>query len=193
MAPRQSPRTVHVALLRGVNVGGRNRLPMSVLSWLLSDAGALDVRTYIQSGNALFTVAPSRAAEVAHALAEGIERKLGFRPVVVVRTASKLARVARRHPLDGPDVDPGTLHVGFLSARPSRARVAALDPDRSPPDAVLVRGSEAWLRLPNGGGGTRYTNAYLDATLGATSTIRNWRTVLALAGLAGGGEGKGRA
>ncbi len=182
---------VHVALLRGVNVGGRNRLPMSVLSGLLADAGALDVRTYIQSGNALFTVAPSRAAAVALALSEGVERELGFRPVVVVRTADELARVAHRHPLGGPKVDPRTLHVAFLSARPSRARVAALDPDRSPPDAVLVRGSEAWLRLPNGGGGTRYTNAYLDATLGTTSTVRNWRTVLALARLCGDGMEKG--
>ncbi len=182
---------MHVALLRGVNVGGRNRLPMSLLTTLLSDAGALDVRTHIQSGNALFAVAPARTAEVAEALSDGIERRLGFRPVVVVRTAGELARVARGHPLGGPGVDPGTLHVAFLSARPPRGRVAALDPERSPPDAVMVRGSEAWLRLPNGAGGTRYTTAYLDATLGTTVTIRNWRTVLALAGLAGVDEGRG--
>lgn len=69
---------------------------------------------------------------------------------------------------------------GFLADRPSVAQVAAIAPDRSPPDECVIHGRELFLRCPNGMARTKLTHAYLDRTLGTTTTIRNWRTTLAL-------------
>ncbi|HZN92159.1 MAG TPA: hypothetical protein VFB81_05620, partial [Myxococcales bacterium] len=81
--------------------------------------------------------------------------------------------------------DPDTLHVVFLADPPPPAKVAALDPARSPPDEFQVRGREIYLRCPNGFGRTKLSNAYFDSKLGTISTVRNWRTVLTLAEMAG--------
>ena len=83
--------------------------------------------------------------------------------------------------------DPDVLHVVFLAGAAAPARVAALDPARSPPDELAVSGREIYLRCPNGMARTKITNAWLDATLATTSTLRNWRTVQKLAEMAAGG------
>jgi uncharacterized protein (DUF1697 family) len=171
---------LHVALLRGVNVGGKRRLPMEDLVALFEAAGARDVRTHIQSGNVLFRAAAGRVPALAAAVARALEERMGAPVPVVVRSDREMRAAARANPFLRTGADPRTLHVAFLSARPSRERVAALDPDRSPPDEVAVVGREAYLRLPGGVARTRITNAYLDSTLGTVSTLRNWATVLAL-------------
>jgi uncharacterized protein (DUF1697 family) len=81
--------------------------------------------------------------------------------------------------------DVATLAVAFLADRPTKARIAALDPQRSPSDEFAMRGREIYLRLPNGAAGTKLTNAYFDRTLGTTSTVRNWKTTLKLLELVG--------
>ncbi|MCC6524897.1 MAG: DUF1697 domain-containing protein, partial [Polyangiaceae bacterium] len=170
----------HVALLRGINVGGKNKLPMKELVPLFEQAGCRAVRTYIQSGNVVFRAARARAASVPEIVAEAIRARLGFRAPVVLRTADELGELARGNPFVRSGADVGALHVVFLAERPTASRVAALDPGRSPPDELVVRGREIYLLLPNGVARTKLTNAYFDATLATTSTVRNWRTVLAL-------------
>jgi len=177
MAPRPSGSPVHVALLRGINVGGKNKLPMKRLVALLEEAGCRDVRTYIQSGNAVYACSATLARRLPGILARSLADELGADVPVVTRTAAELGAAARAHPLLEPGVDPEELHVGFLAERPARARAAALDPDRSPPDTFAVRGRELFLRFPNGVAGTKLTTAYLERTLGTVCTIRNWRTV----------------
>jgi uncharacterized protein (DUF1697 family) len=92
----------------------------------------------------------------------------------------------RGNPFLEAGADIGTLHVAILADAPAAAKVKALDPDRSPPDAFAVRGREIYLQCPNGYGRTKLTNAYFDSKLATTSTVRNWRTVLKLVELAGG-------
>jgi uncharacterized protein (DUF1697 family) len=182
------PTATHVALLRGVNVGGKNRLPMADLVTLIHEAGGRDARTYIQSGNAVFR-AGARAAGFEAKLAQAISARFGITVPVVLRSVEELRRVASAHPLAGPGHDAGKqLHVGFLAAAPAEARVAQLDPARSPPDAFVVKGSEIYLLAPNGVARTKLTNAYFDSKLGTTSTFRNWATVQALLALAEGRE-----
>lgn len=170
----------HVALLRGVNVGGKHRLPMNDLAAIFTEAGCSGVATYIQSGNVVFRAPAARARALPGLVEAAIAERFGFRTPVVIRGAGEMARVARANPFLAAGADPGTLHVAFLAGRPSPARVAALDPGRSPPDAFVVRGLEVFLHLPNGAGRSKVTNAWLDSALATTSTIRNWRTVLAL-------------
>jgi uncharacterized protein (DUF1697 family) len=171
-----------VALLRGLNVGGANRLPMAELVALFEAAGAAEVVTLQAAGNVLFRAPTGGAAGIGAAVQAALARR-GLSTPVVLRTAAELAAVARANPY--PDAE--GLHVAFLAARPRAAAVAALDRDRSPPDRLEVVGREVYLRLPNGMAHTRITNAWLDGALGTVSTVRNWRTVLALADAARSG------
>lgn len=170
--------TTFVALLRGVNVGGRNKLPMAALVEICAAAGARDVTTFIQSGNALFRAAPGASAAIAPRIADGIEARFGFRVPVVLRSAAELDGVVANNPYAAADLD--TVHVAFLADVPAAARAASLDPDRSPGDAFTLRGRDLYLCLPNGVARTKLTNAYLDARLQTVSTLRNWRTVTKL-------------
>ena len=92
----------------------------------------------------------------------------------------ELGTVARENPFVRAGADIATLHVAFLADLPSVDRLASLDPDRSPPDEFAVQGAHIYLRCPGGYGRSRLTSQYFDSRLSTTSTVRNWRTVLAL-------------
>jgi uncharacterized protein (DUF1697 family) len=170
----------HVALLRGINLGGKNKLLMKDLVEMFVEAGCDDVRTYIQSGNVVFNAAPNIAARLPEIVTGQIAKRLGYRTPVVLRTAKQLGEVVRKNPFIEMGAAEDTLHVLFLADRPSARGVEGLDPNRSAPDAFLVRGQEVYLQLPNGVGRSKLTNEYFDSRLATTSTGRNWRTVLKL-------------
>lgn len=176
----------HVALLRGINLGGRHSLPMAELRAMFAANGAADVATYIQSGNVAFRASGiRRAREIGEAVAAAIAAERGFAAPVVVRSAGEIEGVVRGNPFIAARVDAAELHVAFLSARPTADRVKRLDPARSPHDALVAAGSEIYLRLTKGVSGSKLTNDYLDRTLGVVSTSRNWRTVGKLAEMVG--------
>jgi uncharacterized protein (DUF1697 family) len=174
----------YVALLRGVNVGGKNMLPMKDLCAMFTGAGCSEVATYIQSGNVVFVAREALARRVPGLIAGKIDERFALRIPIVTRTADELAEVVRRNPFLRAGADTKMLHVAFLESAPGKAEVASLDPDRSPPDVFAVRGREVYLHLRNGAGRTKLTNDYLEKKLGTTSTLRNWATVLKLAELA---------
>jgi uncharacterized protein (DUF1697 family) len=170
----------HVALLRGINVGGKNKLPMKELAAIFAALGCGDVRTYVQSGNVVFT-AESVAGLAGHIAVE-IEGRLGLRVPAILRTAAELRRVVESNPFLKAGVAAELLHVYFLECEaPAKERVKALDYGRSPGDSFVVSGREIYLHLPNGVARTKLTNAYFDRQLGTVSTLRNWRTVMTLA------------
>jgi len=173
----------HLALLRGINVGGANKLPMNELRDLFVAAGCRDVRTYIQSGNVIFRADPQIVASLPSVMTTRIAERFGFRVPLVMRTAAQIGDVIEHSPFIVEGAATETLHVLFLADLPPAPRVVALDPDRSPPDTFIVRGQEIYLRLPHGAARTKLTNAYFDATLATTSTARNWRTVTTLRAL----------
>jgi len=176
-------KNAHVALLRGINLGYR-RLPMTGLADLFRSAGARDVRTYIQSGNVVFSAPAAVARRVPAIVEQAIERQYGFEVPIVMRTAAELTDVVRRNPFLNDGADAKTLHVAFLLDRPAGAKVAALDPHRSPPDTFVVRGREIYLHLPHGMGRSKLTTQYFDSTLATVTTARNWRTVQTLLAMA---------
>ena len=167
----------HIALLRGVNLGGKNRLPMKDLATMFTDAGCGSVATYIQSGNVVFEAKAALVRLLPALIEKAIADRFGYRVPVMTRTGAELVRIVRGNPFLRSGADPRTLHVAFLGAAPAAARVKALDPGRSSPDAFAVRGREIFLHCPNGFGRTKLTNAYFDSKLGTTSTVRNWKTV----------------
>ena len=167
-------------MLRGINVAGKNRLPMTDLAALFKEAGAEEVHTYIQSGNVIFRADAARVARLGAAVAKAMQADFGWSVPIVIRSAAELGATAKGNPFlaEKPAIE--TLHVGFLLDRPDRAQVAALDPDRSPPDRFVVRGGEIFLHLPNGVARTKLTSQYLDSRLGTVVTVRNWKTVTTL-------------
>jgi uncharacterized protein (DUF1697 family) len=177
---KKTPPEKYVALLRGINVSGKNMLPMKALAEIFQSAGCEAVRTYIQSGNVLFAAEAKFAADVPALISGRIEAEFGYRVPVVLRSQAELSAAIAANPFFGPEVDPKALHVYFLAETPTPGAVATLDPDRSPPDRFAVVGREVHLHLPNGMGRTKLTNAWLDAKLKTLSTARNWNTVLEL-------------
>jgi uncharacterized protein (DUF1697 family) len=177
---------LHVALLRGINVSGKNMLPMAELASIFVEAGCEDVRTYIQSGNVVFRAKTSVARRVPEVVAGAIAEGFGYEVPVVCRSASEFRKLAKEHPFLSKAQEHKALHVAFLMSKPSAAKVGSLDPDRSPPDELTVRGREIYLHCPNGLGRSKLTNKYFDSKLGTTSTLRNWKTVLRLAAMLDG-------
>lgn len=188
-----------IALLRGVNVGGKNKLPMKELVEVFVEAGCEQVKTYIQSGNVVFTATEKVAASLS-AVVEGVIRKRwGFETRVILRSLAEMAKVLKSNPYatdavaaqrnkseGGASEEPKKelYYVMFLADEPSQAQVEKLDLMRSPPDTFEVTGREIYLSLPNGAGRTKLTNAYFDSKLDTVSTSRNWRTVCTLAAMA---------
>ncbi len=166
-----------VALLRGINVGGKNKLPMKTLTAIFEELGCTDVTTYIQSGNVVFAASVSLATRLPALVTATIAEKLGLEVPVVIRSRAALQTAVTENPFAGKDTPPEALHVGFLQKRPSAAKRDNLDPDRSPGDAFCVRGKEVYLLCPNGVARTKLTNAYFDRVLDTITTFRNWKTV----------------
>lgn len=176
----------YVALLRGVNVGGRNKVAMADLRRLLQDLGHEDVRTYLQSGNAVFTTDRDDAGSVARGIERSIQEKAGLDITVVLRTPAQLAEVIQANPLPQADEAPTQVHVGFLAGDVATERVAAVDTSRFSPEELHPGPGVVYLWYPNGAGRAKLTGAALERLLGVPITARNWRSVLALRDLAQG-------
>jgi uncharacterized protein (DUF1697 family) len=178
--------TLHVALLRGINVGGKNKLPMKELAEIFAKAGCSNVRTYIQSGNVVFSAAAGDSARLPSLITARIATRFGIQAPVTLRTAAQMRQIVGSNPFLEAGAPESELHVVFLADVPDPRRVASLDPHRSPPDTFEVRGQEIYLRLPNGAAESKLTNSYFDTRLATISTGRNWRTVNKLLELMGG-------
>jgi uncharacterized protein (DUF1697 family) len=165
-----------VALLRGINVGGKNPVPMKRLVTLCEKAGARNVSTYIQSGNVIFDAAPALVKKLPALLEKAITAELGCHSPVVIRSHEELVKIEKAAPFS--DDDHGKLLVLFLQGDPKN--VDRLDAKRSPPDRFAVVGREIYLHCPNGYGRSKLTNDYFDRTLQTISTARNWRTLIKL-------------
>jgi uncharacterized protein (DUF1697 family) len=181
---RQRTAGAHVALLRGINVGGKHLLPMKDLAAMFSDAGCREVSTYIQSGNVVFQAEPALVLRLPSLIGRAVQARFGFEAPILTRSVTELGVIAGRNPYLARGADLKALHVAFLMDHPNRADLAALDPHRSPPDEFTVRGREIYVHCPNGMGRSKLTAQYFDSTLKTTSTARNWNTVLKLLELA---------
>jgi uncharacterized protein (DUF1697 family) len=188
----------HVALLRGINVGGRNKVAMADLREVVTELGHADVSTYIQSGNVLFSpdVADADAdpAALAAALAAAITAKLGVTAPVVVLSRDELAAVIAANPF--PDeADPKRVHAVLLSAAPGADAAAKIDQAlarsaaKGARDELATVGRTVYLHTPDGFGNSELAAAVLrivtSPRAGVTGTARNWATTLKLLDLCG--------
>ena len=172
--------TRYVALLRAVNLGSHKKLPMAALRRLLTAGGYGDVRTYLQSGNAVFTTDEPRE-RVAADIEERLVAELGLSTEVILRTADELEEVIERNPMEVGD--PARYTVLFLLKQPAPDWLNGVDLADFAPDEMRAAELELYLNLPNGIGRAKLP-IVLGRRLEVPATMRNWKTVLNLRSLA---------
>lgn len=174
-----------VALLRGINVGGHNRIPMAELKTLHESLGFTDVTTYIQSGNVVCRGPDADAWGLSRKLEEAITGRWGHEVRVVLRTSGDLERVAEGNPFLAEGVrDLSRLYVTFLASVPAPGKLKELRAPEGMGDALHVTDREIYLYCPGGHGRSKLSNDRLERALQVQATTRNWNTVCTLAGMA---------
>jgi uncharacterized protein (DUF1697 family) len=172
---------VVVSLLRGVNVGGHNKIKMEALRALYESLELQDPHTYVQSGNVVFKTAQRNLVLLAKRIEDGIEKGFGFRPAVIVRTPSELRDVITKNPFaKRHGIDPSKLLVTFLARDPgpeARDKVLQIKAD---PEELRFCGREFYIYFPNGMGRAKLPWAAIEKTLKTPGTGRNWNTVTKL-------------
>jgi uncharacterized protein (DUF1697 family) len=173
----------YIALLRGINVGGRNRLPMKELRALLEEIGLQRVRTYIQSGNVVLQSAERDTARLAGQIGGAIAGAYDFEPAVLVLPAQEFDAAVAGNPFPGALSEPKTLHLYFLSAEPPDPDLEALQEFKKEDEEYELRGTVFYLFAPSGIGRSKLA-ARVEKVLGVPATARNWRTVSKIMDLA---------
>jgi uncharacterized protein (DUF1697 family) len=170
----------YIALLRGINVGGKNLLPMKELVALLGDLGAQKVKTYIQSGNAVFVWKGKDSSKLASQITADIKKRRGFDPHVLLLELEDFEDVIQRNPFAAEaQTDPRALHAGFLAAAPKSPDLKTLESLKSDNERFRLIGKAFYLHAPEGVGRSKLA-AKSERLLGVPMTDRNWRTVLTL-------------
>jgi uncharacterized protein (DUF1697 family) len=165
-----------IALFRGINVGGKNILPMKELVGILKGLECEDVRTYIQSGNAVFRHAGNSASDLAARIGAAVRENRGFEPAVLLVTAETLERAVRSNPFLEGAADPSKLAVFFLAAVPPKPDLDAVESMRIASERFALVGDVAYLYAPDGLARSKLA-ARAERALGVAATARNWRSV----------------
>lgn len=173
-----------IALLRGINVSGRNKIPMAELRTLCEGLGWSDVRTYIQSGNVVFRAGGSAAALEA-SLEAAIRSHFGLDIAVVVRAAADWPAYVAGNPFpEASETEPNRVMLALSKAAPKAGAADAIQARAAAGERVVGVGDALWFHYPDGAGTTKLTPALLDRLAGSPVTARNWRTVRKLAEMA---------
>jgi uncharacterized protein (DUF1697 family) len=168
-----------IALLRGINLGSRNRVAMPELRRQLEEAGMEDVATYLQSGNVVLGSDASEEA-LTRECERVIEAGFGLKIAVVVRTRDELAAVVKRNPLQDVATNPKRYQVSFLSAELEPAVVEKLAALPAEAERFVASGRELYAWHPDGVARSKLWNGLAGKGLGVTATARNWTTVTKL-------------
>ena len=171
-----------VVLFAGINVGGNRLVKMAELKALLEATSLQDVRTYVQSGNAIARAAGTET-ELARLVEDAFEQKFGFRSRVFVRSLKRWEALIAANPFPDVEAEPTRLHAYLLERAPTGAEITALKERDSGPDRWVIDGGVLYLHTPDGMGKSKFAGT-LPRWLKVAGTARNWRTVLTLAEMA---------
>jgi uncharacterized protein (DUF1697 family) len=167
-----------ISMLRGVNVGGHNKIKMDALRALYESMKLREAQTYVQSGNVIFRTEERDIALLTKRIEDGIERKFGFRPGVILRTATEMREVIARNPFaKRHGIEPGKLLVTFLGSDPGAAAREKILQIKCDPEELRIEGREVYIYFPNGIGRSKLPWARLDKMRKTPGTGRNWNSV----------------
>jgi uncharacterized protein (DUF1697 family) len=166
----------YIALLRGINVGGNNKLPMRELVPLLQGLGLHNVKSYIQSGNVVFQSEPADPTRLSHAITGAIRQSHGFAPYVFILDRDALQTAVAANPFPEAETEPKSLHLFFMDASPQSLSAEALDRVKAPDERYRLIGQVFYLHAPAGIGRSKLAET-VGKGWGVNITARNWRTV----------------
>src|SRR5262245_12472887 len=170
---------IYVALFRGINVGGKNTLPMTELVSLLEDLGARNVKTYVQSGNAVFVSSEKDKLRFSNKISREIKNHRGFEPHVLLLELEDIERAMRGNPFPEAASDPKALHAGFLASAPEKPNLRELESLKNESERFQLIDKVFYLHAPEGIGRSKL-DANVERLLGVPMTDRNWRTVCSI-------------
>ena len=165
----------YIALFRGINVGGRNKLPMRDLVSTLENVGCQNVATYIQSGNAVFRSGEQDASLLSDRIRTAVRERHGFEPQVLLLASEEMEKAMRSNPFPEAESEPKSLHLYFLTAPPESPDLAALEGIKGDRERFVLGDGVFYLRAPDGVGRSKLA-ASVEMFLGVPVTARNWRT-----------------
>ena len=172
---------VIIALLRGVNVGGHNKIKMEDLREICASLNLRDARTYVQSGNIVFQTIEKDLVKLSRRIEAAIEADHGFRPSVICRTTAEMKAAAARNPFSArTDLEPSKLAVCFLTGEPSNMARARLLQIKAEPEELRIGRHELFIYFPNGMGRSKLSMAAVERVIQTPMTTRNWNTVTKL-------------
>lgn len=182
MPSADKSRSAYAALLRGVNIGPRAKVPMAELREVVQGLGHHDVRTYLNSGNVVFTCLPADEAELAAELQEALERRLGFPVACLVRGGGYLREVVTANPFAEQATTGKVVHATFLSRPLEAERLAAVPAADFLPEEYAVGDRVLYLHLPGGMGRSKLAEVLSRSSVltDVVATTRNWNTVTKL-------------
>jgi uncharacterized protein (DUF1697 family) len=173
----------YIALLRGINVGGNNILPMKDLTALLEKLSADSVKTYIQSGNAVFRHEAESASQLSSSIRAAIKERHGFDPQVFLLELDELAQAMASNPFPEAESEPKTLHLYFLASTPQNPDLQTLDSLKQDNEQFELIDNVFYLHAPDGIGRSKLA-VRAEKALGVAVTGRNWRTVCKIMAMA---------
>jgi uncharacterized protein (DUF1697 family) len=179
---------VYIALLQGINIGAKKRIKMDALRTLLTELGGGDVRTYVNSGNAVFQHDAKDAAALERQIETALRECIGMDVPTILRTASELEKLVSANPFPEAVEEPKTLHVLFLRAKPEVEDVNIVEEMETGADRIAIHGREVYAFLPNFTTGATVDLMAVAKALRQDGTSRNWNTVARLAEMAGTGN-----
>jgi uncharacterized protein (DUF1697 family) len=182
----------YITLLRGINVGGRNVLPMKELVAMLESIGAQNVKIYVQSGNAVFQSEETSAPTLSNTISSTIKKRRGFEPRVLLLELEQLQKAVESNPFPEAESEPKTLHLHFLASVPNNPDFDALESIKTDRERFLLEEGVFYLHAPDGIGRSRLA-ANAERLLGVSITGRNWRTVCKVLAMAKATEASQRA
>ena len=179
--------TNYAALLRGINVGGSRKVPMADLRTLMEGLGHDGVRSYLQSGQVVFTASHGDEESLAAELAGAIEKRFGFAVDVIVRDHAYLKAVAENCPFPAAELEGKQLHVTYFSAPVDEDRYAEIDRAAYLPEEFRLGDRALYLYVPDGLGRSKLAEHLSKPRLnkGVIATSRNWNTVVKLVEMTG--------
>ncbi len=171
----------YIAILRGINVSGKNIIKMADLKSALLSNGYANVKTYIQSGNLVFTYKEEPVQQIASELSALVANHFGLVLPVIVLDAKQLNDIVKKNTfLENTDVDTKQLYVTFLARTPELENSSEFREHSFSPDEFVLTDEAIYLKIPESYGNTKLSNAYIERKLKVTATTRNWKTVLKL-------------
>jgi uncharacterized protein (DUF1697 family) len=177
--------TTYISILRGINVSGQKLIKMDALKKLVENLKLENVRTYIQSGNVIFSGKETNEKELEEKIEKQIETDFGYQVPVIVLTAETLKQIIGQNPFSKyTEKESGFLHVTFLGDKPKEYYIKSIEDKKQEDEEIQCSDNAVYLYCPNGYGKTRLTNSFFEGKLKVKATTRNWKTTNELLAMA---------